>query len=98
MDYRIGLGLGIMALAFFAFVVHLVQVLRGSKTPGTLIYEAIHDLGLFLLGLSGLFVANQPVRDGLFWAAIVTLVVYLVYRYGWRGRSINKSGENRVKS
>ncbi len=96
MGFMEWLGLAIMATAAIAFCIQLVHVLRGSKPAGTLVNEAIHDGGLFCLGLSGLLAANQPVRDVLFGAALLALGVYLVRRYAWRGGVTKKEAPNKA--
>ena len=91
MGYREGLGLVLIALACIAFLIHLVQVRRGSKPRRMLVEEAIHDLGLFCLGLSGILAEHVLVRDVLFGAALVALAVYLVRKYGNKGQQVEDS-------
>ncbi len=82
MDLTAWLGLALMILAGIAFLVQVERVLEGLKPPRTLINEALHDLGLFCLGLAGVLDAPPLVRGLLVGVAFLALVSYLVRRYG----------------
>jgi hypothetical protein len=77
------IGAGIVAAAVISFVVGVVLVRRGSRTPAYLFEETLQDVGFVCLGLSLAFDKGSTPRVWLM-AGFVLLFGTYVARRIWR--------------